>query len=178
MKTTPEFGAETASLLVSGPDNLYFLLIIVPLLLLLFYYEHRRQLKKFKKVWKDRVDTCLLNLKESHRKRLNAFKVQPMAMKAEWSTLKSQMTKRMDELHSLKIDVNNQLASLKLDFQRQSAHLITLTPLPLPPSRAPTNSYLDCKFGSLKDYVDQQIARTKYMHEVTAKLLQVSPTTD
>ena len=170
MKSAPE-----VSLLPSSLDDLYFFLVIVPILLCLLYFEHRRQLKKFKKVWKDRLETGLSSLKDSHKKRLNDFRVQPVAMKAEWSSLKSQMEKRMDELRSLKIEVNSQLSSLKLDFQRQSALCL---PHDRPPSLPPNSSYLDYKFHSLKAYVDQQIAHTKHMHEVTAKLLQASLTPD
>lgn len=176
MKSAPESESEEVSLLLSSLDNWSFFLVVIPILLTLLYFEHRRQLKKFKKVWKDRLETGLSSLKDSHRKRLSEFRVQPVAMKAEWSSLKSQMEKRMDEFRSLKIEVNSQLTSLKLDFQRQSAHCLSQDrPSAL---SLPTHSYLDCKFHSLKAYVDQQIAHTKHLHEVTAKLLQVSVTAD
>ena len=70
MKSAPE-----VSLLPSSLDDLYFFLVIVPILLCLLYFEHRRQLKKFKKVWKDRLETGLSSLKDSHKKRLNDFRV-------------------------------------------------------------------------------------------------------
>lgn len=157
----------TASYLNTG--NVHFVLLVVAMLLVLFYYEHQRQLKKFKKSWKDRLDTCLLGMKDSHRKRMNGFKVQPMSMKAEWSTLKSQMERRTEELWTLKTDVTNQLASLKLDFQRHSAQLLSKDKPPLPAS---VTSYVNVKLQSLKSYVDQEMSKTLLMHEKASKMLQ------
>ena len=110
---------EGAGLLSLQSADLNLVLCAVAVLMGLFCYEHKRQLKKFKKVWKEKLDTSLMAVREAQRKRIDDFKVQPCAMKAEWAALKVDVEKRIEELRSLKSDVNGQLTSLKVEFQLQ-----------------------------------------------------------
>ena len=137
------------------------LLCVVPVLMLLFAYEHKRQLKRFKKTWKDNLTSSLESLKESHRKRLGEFKVQPLAMKAEWHTLRTEVERRLEELRALKVQVNSQLATLKLDFQMQATRLVS-------PDESQLRAYVDSKMSplqkALEDLVTLQERRLQNGH--------------
>ena len=149
-----------------------FLVILVPVLMLLFFYEHKRQLKKFKKVWKEKLESGLVSLRDSHRKRLDEFKIQPYSMKAEWGTLKNDVEKRLEDLRNLKIEVNSQLTSLKLDFQTQVSHLQhtgekpVLGKLTAVDVKGTEPFYLDSKVSSMSSLLEAKLLlMMKYVDE-------------
>lgn len=142
---------EVAAYLGLEETDFTMMLCVVPILMLAFFYEHKRQLKKFKKLWKDNLTSSLESLKQSHRKRLDDFKVQPLAMKAEWHSLKSEVERRLEELRALKVQVNSQLATLKLDFQVQATRLASS-------DETQMRSYVDSKLHPLQKALEDLLS--------------------
>lgn len=133
-----------------------FLVVVVPVLMLLFFFEHKRQLKKFKKIWKEKLEASLVTLRDSHRKRMDEFKVQPFSMKAEWGTLRGDVEKRLEDLRNLKVEVNTQLTSLKLEFQTQLSALQRS----LKPGKLDQPESLDMKLASFYAIMDAKLLAT------------------